>query len=130
MTFSALGNRFLLRKPFLVQIQCSRSLTAEQIETKKKAALALCRQGAVLVSPSISPGEKAIMRAAFTAGFPEIILMDNGFAPLAKPAGQSFDACSRGQLLFLGPTYHSNEHKAISRLHCLGLNEIVRRLCL
>jgi hypothetical protein len=49
--------------------------------------------GAVLVSPSISPGEKAIMRSAFTAGFPEVILKDNGFAPLAKPAGQSFDAC-------------------------------------
>jgi REP element-mobilizing transposase RayT len=130
MTFSALGNRFLLRKPFLVQIQCSRSLTTEQIETKKNGALDLCRQGAVLVSPSISPGEKAIMRAAFAEGFPEIILKDNGFAPLTKPAGKSFDACARGQLLFLGPTYHSNEHKAISRLHCLGLNEIAGRLCL
>ena len=129
MTFSALGNRFLLRKPFLVQIQCSRSLTAEQIEAKKKEALALCRQGAVLVSPSISPGEKAIMRAAFEEGFPEIILKDNGFAPLAKPAGKSFDACARGQLLFLGPTYHSNERKIISRSECLGLNEIARRLC-
>lgn len=129
MTFSALGNRFLLRKPFLIQIQCSRSLTEEQIEAEKAKALALCRQGAILVSPSISPGEKAIMRAAFDAGFPEIILKDNGFAPLAKPSGKSFDACALGQLLFLGPTYHSNEHKSISRTECLGLNDIARRLC-
>ena len=129
MTFSALGNRFLLRKPFLIQIQCSRSLTEEQIEAEKAKALALCRQGAILVSPSISPGEKAIMRAAFDAGFPEIILKDNGFAPLAKPSGKSFDACARGQLLFLGPTFHSNERKTISRSECLGLNEIARRLC-
>lgn len=129
MTFSALGNLFLLRKPFLVQIQCSRSLTKEQIEAKKAEALALCRQGAVLVSPSISPGERAIMRAAFSAGHPEIILKDNGFAPLAKPTGKSFDACAHGQLLFLGPTYHSNERKTISRSECLGLNEIARRLC-
>ena len=129
MTFSALGNRFLLRKPFLVQIQCSRSLTAKQIEAKKKEALALCRQGAVLVSPSISPGEKAIMRAAFEEDFPEIILKDNGFAPLTKPAGKCFDACARGQLLFLGPTYHSNERKTITRSECLALNEVARRLC-
>ena len=129
MTFSALGNRFLLRKPFLIQIQCSRSLTEEQIEAEKAKALALCRQGAILVSPSISPGEKAIMRAAFEEGFPEIILKDNGFAPLAKPSGKSFDACALGQLLFLGPTYHSNEHKTISRSECLGLNDIARRLC-
>ena len=68
-------------------------------------------------------------RAAFDAGFPEIILKDNGFAPLTKPSGKSFDACARGQLLFLGPTFHSNERKTISRSECLGLNEIARRLC-
>lgn len=129
MTFSCLGNLFLLRRPMLVQIQCSRSLTEKQIAAKTAETLALCRQGAVLVSPSVSPGEKAVMRAAFDAGFPEIILKDNGFAPLAKPSGKSFDACALGQLLFLGPTYHSNERKTITRSECLGLNEIARRLC-
>lgn len=129
MTFSAQGNVFLLRKPFHVQIQCSRRLTDEQIEAEKTRALALCRQGAVLVSPSVSPGERAVMRTAFAEGFPEIILKDNGFAPLTKPSGKSFDACVRGQLLFLGPTYHSNERKTISRNKCLVLNDIARRLC-
>lgn len=129
MTFSAQGNVFLLRKPFHVQIQCSRRLSDEQIEAEKTKALALCRQGAVLVSPSVSPGERAVMRTAFDAGFPEIILKDNGFAPLTKPSGKSFDACARGQLLFLGPTYHSNNHHTISRNKCLVLNDIARRLC-
>lgn len=129
MTFSALGNRFLLRKPFHIQIQCSRSLTPAQVKAMKDKVLALCRKGAILVSPSISPGEKTILRAAFEAGYPEIILKDNGFAPLTKPSGKSFDACSRGQLLFLGPTFHSNEHKTISRTECFSLNEIARRLC-
>ena len=128
MTFSAIGNSFLLRKPFLVQIQCSRSLTTGQIEEKKEEVLSLCRQGAILVSPSISPGERAIMREAFDAGFPEIILKDNGFAPLTKPTGRSFDACANGQLLLLGPTYHNNEYKTICRSECLNLNEIVRKM--
>lgn len=128
MTFSALGNLFLLRNPVLLPVQCSRSLTGEEIERRKREALKACQQGAVLVSPSISPGEKAIMRAAFESGFPEIILKDNGFAPLTKPSGAGFDACARGQLLFLGPTFHSNEHKTISRSECLNLNEIAKRL--
>lgn len=129
MTFSAIGNSFLLRKPFLVQIQCSRSLTTGQIEKKKEEVLSLCRQGAVLISPSISPGERAIMREAFDTGFPEIILKNNGLAPLAKPTGKSFDACAKGQLLFLGPTFHSNEYRTISRSECLNLNEIARKIC-
>lgn len=129
MTFSAIGNLFLLRKPFLVQVQCSRRLTEEQIKEKTDATLKLCQQGAVLVSPSISPGEKAIMRAAFEKGYPEIIIKNNGFAPLTKPSGASFDACASGQLLFLGPTFHSNENKTIKRSECLNLNDIAERLC-
>ena len=129
MTFSAIGNLFLLRKPFLVQVQCSRRLTEEQITALTEDALRQCQQGAVLVSPAISPGEKAVMRAAFEKGFPEIILKENGFAPLTKPSGKSFDACASGQLLFLGPTSHSNERKTITRSQCLGLNDIARLLC-
>lgn len=129
MKFSAIGNLFLLRKPLLMQVQCSRSLIDEQITARVEQSLAACQQGAVLVSPSISPGEKAVMRAAFTAGFPEIILKNNGFAPLTKPSGASFDACASGQLLFLGPTFHSNENKTIKRSECLNLNDIAERLC-
>lgn len=129
MTFSAIGNLFLLRKPTLLQVQCSRSLSAEQTARRVAEALEACRQGAVLVSPAISPGEKAVMQAAFDAGFPEIILKDNGFAPLAKPSGRHFDACASGQLLFLGPTRHDNERKTITRGQCLSLNDIAERLC-
>jgi hypothetical protein len=69
------------------------------------------------------------MRAASDAGFPEIILKDNGFAPLAKPSGRGFDACAQGQLLFLGPTFHDNVYKTICRTQCLNLNDIARRIC-
>lgn len=44
-------------------------------------------------------------------------------------SGKSFDAFARGQLLFLGPTRYSNEHKTITRSECLNLNEIAKRLC-
>ena len=127
--FSAIGNRFLLDRPLLLQVQCSRRLTEEQIQEKKEQLLALARRGAVLVSPSISPGEKAIMRAAFNDGLPLIILQENGFTDLAKPGGQRMEACQRGQLLLLAPWEHHNEQLTIRRSQCLQLNDLTKMIC-
>ena len=127
--FSAIGNRFLLERPLLLQVQCSRRLTPEQIEAQVTYFLTQARAGAVLVSPSISPGEKAIMRAAFNEGLPLIILQENGFTNLAKPGGQRMDACQRGQLLLLAPWEHHNEQLTIRRGQCLQLNGLAKRIC-
>ena len=129
-TFAALGNLFLLDAPSLMQVQCSRSLTSEQIAEKRQHFLSHAQNGAVLVSPSISPGEKAIMKAAFEQGFPVIVLQENGFAPLAKPGGRRFDACAQGQLLMLAPWEHHNDKRLIRRDQCLNLNEMARAICL
>lgn len=127
--FSAIGNRFLLSHPFRLQVQCSRSLSEEQIEMRKRFFLEKARCGAVLVSPSISPGEKAVMRAAFDAGFPLIILQENGFTEMTKPAGSRFDACAEGRLLILSPWEHHNQRMNVSRGQCLSLNEMARCVC-
>ena len=127
--FSAIGNRFLLSRPVLLQVQCSRRLTDEQIAAKVQYFLQQARQGAVLVSPSISKGEKAIMRAAFDEGLPLIILQENGFTDLAKPGGRRMEACMRGQLLLLAPWEHHNERLTIRRSQCLSLNEMARLIC-
>ena len=127
--FSAIGNRFLLNRPIRQQVQCSRRLTEEQIAEKTEEMLSLARQGAVLVSPCISKGEKLIMRAAFDAGMPLIILQENGFTDLAKPGGQRMDACARGQLLLLAPWEHHNERTAITRNQCLTLNALAHQIC-
>ena len=127
--FSAIGNRFLLDRPLRVQVQCSRSLTDEQIEARKAHFLTLARQGAVLVSPSISKGEKAVMRAAFEEGHPLIILQENGFTELAKPSGKRMEACARGQLLLMAPWSHHNERLTIRRDQCLTLNALAAEIC-
>ena len=127
--FSAIGNRFLLSHPVRLQVQCSRSLSEEQIEMRKRFFLEKARCGAVLVSPSISPGEKAIMRAAFDAGFQLIILQENGFTKMTKPGGARFDACADGRLLILSPWEHHNQRLNISRWQCLSLNEMAKVIC-
>lgn len=128
MTFSAIGNRFLLDRPSRLQVQCSRRLTQSEIQKEVKQYLTAARQGAVLVSPAISPGEKAVMRAAFNKGLPLIFLQENGFTDLAKPGGSRMEACARGQLLILAPWKHHNERLTISRGQCLKLNDIARLL--
>ena len=127
--FSAIGNRYLLTHPVRLQVQCSRRLTEEEIVRKTNYYLEMARRGAVLVSPSISPGEKAIMRAAFDAGYPLILLQENGFTDLAKPGGARFDACAEGRLLILAPWEHHNQRLTINRSQCLSLNEMARIIC-
>ena len=129
-TFAALGNVFLLDAPCLLQVQCSRKLTPLQINATVQRFLSLAQNGAVLISPSISPGEKAVMKAAFEHGFPVIVLQENGFAPLAKPGGRRFDACAQGRLLMLAPWEHHNDRRVIKRNQCLDLNEMARVICL
>ena len=127
--FSAIGNRYLLSHPVRLQVQCSRRLTQEEIAQQTSCYLGLAKRGAVLVSPSISPGEKAIMRAAFDAGYPLILLQENGFTELAKPGGARFDACAEGRLLILAPWEHHNQRLTINRSQCLSLNDMARAIC-
>ena len=127
---TALGNKFLLDYPSKIQVQCSRRLTEEEIKQKGDALLTqACRDDAVLVSPCISRGEKAIMKRAFGAGFPQIILLENGISPMQKPSGRQFDACANGRLLLLSPWEHHNDHRAITREQCLQLNALAGKIC-
>lgn len=123
-----MGNRFLLDYPNKVNVKCSRSLSNDEIETACTQFLTLASQGAVLVSPCISPGEKEVMARAFQAHFPIIILIENGFAPLQKPSGRQFDACAQGRLLLIAPWPHHDDKRRITRAQCLFLNDLARHI--
>ncbi len=128
-SFSTIGNRFLLERPERVAVQCSRRLTAAEIAQQVEHFMALGRAGVVLVSPAISPGEKAVMRAAFDAGLPIILLQENGFTDLAKPGGKRMAACSEGRLLIMAPWEHHNERMTIHRNQCMELNGLAKLIC-
>lgn len=128
-TVAMAGNHYLLDYPMKVVVQCSRSINTEDaIAREVNRYMAMARDGAVLVSPSISPCEKAVMRTAFEAGAKEIVLLENGFSPMWKPGGAQFDACARGQLLFVAPWPYHSEHKTITRSQCLQLNGLAREI--
>ena len=121
-TYSGIGNRQLLAAPHRMAVRLSRRLTDSEIEREISRHLEAARQGVVLVSPAISPAEKRVMRAAFDAGFPTIVLMENGFGPLSKPHGEQFYACSKGTLLMLSPWEHHNERRNLTAYQCQQLN--------
>ena len=128
-TVAMAGNRFLLHYPIKAVVQCSRSINNEEaIAREVNRYMSMVRDGAVLVSASISPCEKAVMRAGFEAGAKEIILLENGFSLMWKPGGAQFDACAKGQLLFVAPWSYHSDHKTITREQCMQLNGLAREI--
>ena len=146
--FSALGNHFLLDRP-LAQVQVSRrffgyrrlngriardekgeplvDFSTPEYEARRDELFAAARHGAVLISPCISDGERQIAREALAAGVPLVTMANKGFAPLQKPSGRLFDACSDGRLLMLAPAawpYLPGE-KPVTRSDATAMN----RLC-
>lgn len=124
-----MGNRFLLDSLNKIAVKCSRKMSDEDIERTIIRCLMMAQRGAVLVSPRISPGEKAVMDMIQEAGFPFIQLLENGFSPMWKPGGEMFNACASGQVLLVAPwSYHSDRH-AITRDQCNLLNDLAVLIC-
>lgn len=111
VTCTTLGNMFLYEHPLKAPLQCSRTLTQTEIDTRKNECLAQAANGTVFVSPAVSEGEKQICRALREAGYPLIILLENGFPSpdsphyrYFKPSGVYFEACAAGKLLLIEPS--------------------------
>ena len=128
-SYSGIGNRNLLIAPKRMAVRVSRRFSDSQIAAETARYLEAARQGTILVSPAISPGEKKVMRAAFDEGLPIIVIMENGFTPLSKPHGEQFDACAQGRLLMLAPWEHHNEKKKITAEQCSQMNLMALEIC-
>ena len=118
----AVGNFALLRAPQRIAVRLSRRLTSAEIEAEVARLLQAAREGAVLVSPFISPGERAVRDAALAAALPMIRLLDNGFPPIYKPSGVAFEACANGRLLLLSPFPYHTQRMTVTRDQCHQLN--------
>lgn len=127
--YSGIGNRELLTACKRTAVRVSRRLTDSEIEAEVVRYLTMAKEGTVLVSPAISPGEKRVMRTVFDAGLPTIVILENGFTPLSKPQGEQFYACAKGLLLMLSPWEHHNEKKKLTAEQCQQMNLMALELC-
>ena len=108
--FRALGNMFLLDFPHKQHIQCSRSITAEELELHYQKWMNNAQQGMVSITSAISEGEKSVTKRLREAEMPLIVMLKDGFPPEGspheryfKPGGVYFNACAAGRLLLIEP---------------------------
>lgn len=111
-SYTMIGNRYLLDHPLKRQVRISRRITDKELAEQKEELLYAAEHGAVLVSPCISPGEKAVDRAAMP--------------PYYKPPGSYFAACAAGRLLMLAPFPYQEQERCLNRERCLRLNQLTQ----
>ena len=128
-SYAAIGNVFLLNYPDKLQVQLSRSLTDEEVKQQVEHFLSLARKGTVIVSPAISKGEQAVMRAVLDTGLPQIFLTPWGFNTFSRPGHQYYEACAEGRFLMMAPWEHQNERVPLTRSMCLALNQMAQQIC-
>ncbi len=128
--WAGFGNLFLLQKPALMSVQVSRQIAPHALAALKAHVLNQLHRGLVMVSPFISPGEKELAGLVMEQEYGSLILLKpNGFPPLYKPPGATFDLCAQGRLLVLSPFAYTGRRQSLTRARCLQMNEWVARIC-
>ena len=110
LSFTSMGNHFLLDWPDKQVVEMSRSATNEEVQERLRKVLAAAHNGTVTYTAAISRGEQFIARTLREQGYPLVVLLNDGFPKEGspheryyKPGGVYFEACSKGQLLLLEP---------------------------
>lgn len=103
LAWTAVGNPFLLDAPLLVSVRMSTATPDGKLAEIVAKLGAKAERGAVLVSPWISPGEKAVKAEAIARGGRVVQLLTEGMGRYYKPGGADFDLCAEGRLLQLSP---------------------------
>lgn len=111
LTFSSLGNHWLLEWPVRQSVICSRSISDEDLQAQERLTLYHASHGAITYSAAISKGEQHIVRKVREAGYPLVIVLKDGFPKTGteneryfKPGGIYFELCAQGKLLLLEAT--------------------------
>lgn len=131
--YAAFGNLFLLKNPDRIQVFFHRKnkegvpthLTPEYVQDKEKL-LKRAEEGAVLVTPGISKGEKGVVDAALDDYLPLILLQKEPISEYWKPSQERFYACASGRLLILAP-WQIDGDSDYARFH--SLNDLAHDIC-
>ena len=134
--YSGVGNAALLHAERFAPVHVRRTMAdgAERGDTQPLRDYMNCcvlaaRNGTVMVSPFISPHEKAVQEVLLKEEHPFILLADNGFRDYFKPTDALFDACAAGRVLILSPWDYDAGKRHISRADCIALNGMAEEIC-
>ncbi|MCH5346432.1 MAG: transposase [Muribaculaceae bacterium] len=118
----AYGNFFLLRNPDKDAVKISRHYNSETLATHTKRWLYGAATGTILVSPFISPTERAIRDEAIALGGHFIFITHEAFPERFKPRASDFDLCACGRLLIISLRYRPGT--PLSRAICMEMNAL------
>lgn len=121
----AYGNLFLLRSPFKEQVVVHRADTDAVKAQNRERWLHTAANGGVLVSPFISPAEKAVRAEAVEAGGKIILITHEPMGERYKPAARDFALCEEGRLLIVSTAGCGD----LSRAACMAMNALAEAIC-
>ena len=100
LSFTSMGNHFLLDWPDKQMVEMSRSATNEEVQEQLQSVLAAAHNGTITYTAAISKGEQLIARTLREQGYPLVVLLNDGFPKEGspheryyKPGGVYFEAC-------------------------------------
>ena len=130
--YTAMGNTFHITYPERVQVRCHRNLSDAEIQQEVAHYLTVARGGAILVSPFISPAEKAVYDACYAERLNMIKIVNRGMDnKFVFPSGRDLQGCYEGFLLVMAPyadNTESTRDARISRAQCLNMNDFAADL--
>lgn len=103
LSWTAMGNPFLLEAPLLSSVRISTATPPDILAGLVEKLGAKAERGVVLVSPWISPGERAVKAEALARGGRIVQLLPEGMGRYYKPGGADFGFCAEGRMLLLSP---------------------------
>lgn len=127
--YSAFGNIFLLREVEKKAVIIRSHYSDMEISRLRESWGKTSERGGVLVSPFISPREREVMKSTLDNGYRIIKILPNGFPDRFKPAGNMFDHCLNGRLLYIAPGIHNTGKTLLSREKCQEMNTLANLIC-
>lgn len=124
--YEAYGNLFLFRNPDKEAVKISHRFSEQEKLNKKADWLSSASTGTILVSPFISPAEKAIRAEAEALGAKFILITHEAFPDRYKPATHDFDLCSAGHLLIISLGFPPKT--VLTRPICERMNAIAKAI--
>ena len=134
--YSGVGNAAILTEDRYMPVHVRWTMIDEarhgddrRLKEYMSACMQAAREGAVMVSPFISPEEKQIQAMLLEEGLPFICIADNGFGEYYKPADGLFDAVAAGKVMILSPWEYDPQKMHVTRTECVAMNKMAEEIC-
>ena len=141
--YNAVGNVNLLDAESMLPVHVRRTMVDAAEHGKRdvlrnymNSCVLAARNGAVMVSPFISPYERDVLAVLLREKHPVIYLTSDIIGDYYKPSDSLFDACAAGRVLLLNPVgeyrpvedKRPNGSRRITRNTCVALNALAEEI--